>query len=287
MKEMELATPSEMLEIAMQKFTKKAHRRYRDMLLLGFLAGVFIALAGAGSHMVSHNFLMNPNTTGIGKFLSGLIFPVGLMLVVFAGTDLFTSNCLIFPAVLAKKVTWREMLINWLIIYLSNLVGSLLIAFLFYQSGELHLSENMLGGFSLKTAYAKMHLSPIEAISLGILCNILVCLAVWLSSGMKKVSAQLLTIFFLIFLFIASGYEHSVANMFYLPLGIFAKANPAYVASSGLQPEQLALISWSSMFLRNLLFVTVGNILGGAVFVGGIQYLLYGKDLQKGEKQMG
>ena len=139
----------------------------------------------------------------------------------------------------------------------------------------------MLGGLALKMAYGKIHLSPAEAISLGLLCNVLVCLAVWLANGMKKASAQFMAVFFPIFLFISSGYEHSVANMFYLPLGIFAKNNEAYVAASGLSPEQLSLINWSNMFTHNLLPVTLGNILGGAVFVGGIYFLLYGK----GQKQ--
>lgn len=119
-----------------------------------------------------------------------------------------------------------------------------------------------------------------EAVSLGILCNILVCLAVWLASGMKKVSAQFMAIFFPIFLFITSGYEHSVANMFYLPLGIWAKTNPAYAAASGLLPEQLALVNWGDALLRNLLPVTAGNIIGGALLIGGIYFLLHGKELK-------
>ncbi|RRD96412.1 formate/nitrite transporter family protein [Clostridiales bacterium COT073_COT-073] len=280
MNEKELSTPAEMLEITIYKFTKKAHRSYKDMILLGFLAGAFIALAGAGADMVAHNLLMNPNTTGLGKMVSGLIFPVGLMLVVFGGADLFTSNCLVFTSVLAKKVTLGEMLLNWLIIYISNFIGSIFVAFLFFQSGELHLSDNLLGGLALKMAYGKIHLSPVEAISLGLLCNVLVCLAVWLANGMKKASAQFMAIFFPIFLFISSGYEHSVANMFYLPLGIFAKSNDSYVAASGLNAEQLAMINWSNMFTHNLLPVTLGNILGGAVFIGGIYFLLYGNEVK-------
>jgi len=280
MSEKELATTGEMLQTIVHKFTKKAHRPYKDMILLGFLAGVFIALAGAGADMAAHNLLMNPATTGLGKVVSGIIFPVGLMLVVFGGTDLFTSNCLVFTGVLAGKVKLAELLVNWLIIYFSNFAGALLVAFLFFQSGELHLSENVLGGLAVKMAYGKIHLSPAEAVSLGILCNILVCLAVWLASGMKKVSAQFMAIFFPIFLFITSGYEHSVANMFYLPLGIWAKTNPAYAAASGLLPEQLALVNWGDALLRNLLPVTAGNIIGGALLIGGIYFLLHGKELK-------
>ncbi len=277
MNEKELLTAEEMLEVAITKFTKKAHRSYKDMILLGFLAGVFIGLAGAGADMAAHNLLMEPTMTGLGKLASGVIFPVGLMLVVFGGTDLFTSNCLVFTGVLAKKVTWRELLINWLIVYFSNFAGALFVAFLFFQSGELHLSNNLLGGLAVKMAYGKIHLSPAEAVSLGILCNILVCSAVWLANGMKKVSAQFLAIFFPIFLFITSGYEHSVANMFYLPLGIFAKSNEAYAAASGLTAEQLSLISWENALVRNLLPVTIGNIIGGAILIGGMYFLLYGR----------
>lgn len=277
MNEKELSTADEMLHTAIYKFTKKAHRSYKDMILLGFLAGVFIALAGAGADMAAHNLLMNPQTTGLGKFVSGLIFPVGLMLVVFGGTDLFTSNCLVFTSFLAKKVRLVEMLVNWVIIYFSNMLGAIFVAFLFYQSGELHLSGNMLGGLAVKMAYGKIHLTPLEAISLGILCNILVCIAVWFANGMKKVSAQFMAIFFPIFLFISSGYEHSVANMFYLPLGIFAKSNEAYVAASGLTAEQVSSINWLNMFTHNLLPVTLGNIIGGAFIIGGIYFLLYSK----------
>lgn len=281
MNEKELSTADEMLDIAITKFTKKAHRSYKDMILLGFLAGAFIALAGAGADMAAHNLLMNPQTVGLGKFVSGIIFPVGLMLVVFGGTDLFTSNCLVFTAVLAKKIRLSEMLINWVIIYLSNMVGAIFVAFLFYQSGELHLSNNMLGGLAVKMAYGKIHLSFAEAVSLGILCNILVCIAVWFANGMKKVSAQFMAIFFPIFLFISSGYEHSVANMFYLPLGIFAKENSAYVEAAGLSAEQVAMINWGNMFTHNLLPVTIGNIIGGALIIGGIYFLLYGKQVAK------
>lgn len=280
MNEKELSTPEEMLETAIYKFTKKAHRPYKDMILLGFLAGAFIALAGAGADMVAHNLLMNPETTGLGKFLSGLIFPVGLMLVVFAGTDLFTSNCLVFTGFLAKKVSFKEMLINWLIIYSSNFLGAIFIAYLFFISGELHLSGNMLGGLAVKMAYSKVHLSFAEAISLGILCNILVCIAVWFAGGMKKVSAQFMAIFFPIFLFIGSGYEHSVANMFYLPLGILAKNNPEYVMAAGLTVKQLDSLNWVTMFTQNLLPVTIGNIIGGAFIIGGINYFLYHKKIK-------
>lgn len=281
MSQNEVSTPMEMLDITIKKFTKKAHRSYQDMVLLGFLAGVFIALAGAGADMVAHNLLMNPATTGLGKMVSGLIFPVGLILVVFGGADLFTSNCLVFTAVLAKKVSWGQLVVNWMIIYISNFMGSLFIAFLFFHSGELHLSNNLLGGLALKMAYGKIHLSPVQAISLGLLCNILVCLAVWLANGMKKASAKFMAIFFPIFLFISSGYEHSVANMFYLPLGIMAKGNADYMAASGLSPDQVAMINWPNMFTHNLLPVTLGNILGGAVLVGGIYFLLYAKQVQK------
>ena len=151
MSEKELATTGEMLETIVHKFTKKAHRPYKDMILLGFLAGVFIALAGAGADMAAHNLLMNPATTGLGKFVSGIIFPVGLMLVVFGGTDLFTSNCLVFTGVLAGKVKPVELLVNWVIIYLSNFAGALMVAFLFFQSGEGLSRQNGLWQDSFKS----------------------------------------------------------------------------------------------------------------------------------------
>jgi formate/nitrite transporter len=247
---------------------RKATLSTSAQFLLGILAGVYIAFASEGSNMAAFNLLAKPETFGLGRCLAGAIFPGGLMLVVLAGGELFTGNTMMAMPLALKKISLVSMMRNWFWVYLGNLVGSLLIAHMLCASGLFNAGNNLLGGMSIKIAYGKVSLSFLQAFYLGILCNWLVCLAVWMAAGALSVTGKIFAIFFPIWLFIASGFEHCVANMYYIPAGIFAKDNPAWSAASGLSDQALASLGWQSFALGNILPVTLGNIVGGGLFVG-------------------
>lgn len=247
------------------------------LLLLGVMAGAFIAFAAEGSNMAAFNLFAQPTTYGLGKALAGAIFGTGLMLVVLAGGELFTGNTMILAAVCDKKVTLARMLRNWLVVYAGNFIGSILIAWMMAESGLFTSGGSMLGAVTLRIAAHKVELTFLQAFVLGIMCNWLVCLAVWLSYGADTMSGKILGIFFPIWLFITSGFEHSVANMYYIPAGILIKGNAAFAELSGLSAEALASLSWSNFALGNLLPVTLGNIVGGGIFVAAAYWYVFKK----------
>lgn len=258
------------VEIGAGKTTLKAYQ----LFVLGILAGAFIAFASEGSNVAIHTI----ESIGVGKALAGALFSTGLMLVVVAGGELFTGNCLIVISCLQKKALWSGLFRNWLWVYLGNFVGSVLLAWCILQSGQLGFSGGMLGGFTIKTAAYKTGLSFANAFYMGILCNWLVCLAVWMSFAAKDIAGKLLAIFFPIWLFITSGFEHCVANMYYISAGLMAKNNPEWVESAitlGSTAEKIDGLTWSSFFVANLLPVTLGNIVGGCLFVGIAYWLSY------------
>lgn len=267
-------SPQEITESYSEIGIKKVNSSFLKLFILGILAGAFIAFASEGSNTAIHTI----ESVGIGKALAGALFSTGLMLVLVAGGELFTGNCLIVISCIEKKASWTGMLRNWLIVYAGNFVGSLLLAWFILQSGQLGFSAGMLGGFTIKTAAYKTGLSFTNAFYMGILCNWLVCLAVWMSLGAKDIAGKLLAIFFPIWLFITSGFEHSVANMYYISAGIMAKANPEWVAQAiqlGASQEKINGLGWESFLINNLVPVTLGNIVGGSIFVGIAYWLSY------------
>ena len=271
---MNFLTPSEIAEFAVNVGVKKANLSVIKQFLLGILAGAFIAFGSQVANMAAYDI----SSVSIGKFIAGLIFPAGLMLVLMAGAELFTGNCLMIIAFAEKKISFIKMLRSWLIVYLGNLAGGILIAYLISWSGQLNYSAGLLGGFTLKAAAGKVMLSFMNAFVLGILCNWLVCLAVWMSFGAKDGISKAVVIFFPIWLFVASGFEHSIANMYYISAGILAKANTLYVNKAlelGTSQAAVDALNWGAMFTKNLLPVTLGNILGGSGFVGIIYWFVY------------
>lgn len=267
--------PAEILDFTISMSKDKAGGSFKKLLILSFLAGAFIAFAAEGSNMAAFNLLAEPSTYGLGKALAGAVFGTGLMLVVLAGGELFTGNTLILAAVCEKQVPPGRMLRNWAIVYAGNLIGSLFIAYLMANSGLFSSGGDMLGAATLRIAVYKVNLSFIQGFYLGILCNWLVCLAVWMAYGADTMAGKILAIFFLIWLFITSGFEHSVANMYYIPAGIMAKAVPAFCELSGLSARALDSLNWESFFLDNLIPVTLGNIVGGGIFVGMAYWYVY------------
>lgn len=270
-------TPVEVIDTNMRACEKKARLPLGKMILLGIMAGAFIALGGATSSTAVHGIA----DVGLARTIAGTIFPVGLMMIVFVGGELFTGNCLIVMDVVDKKVTWRACARNLVVVYFSNLVGALIIDFLIYYSGNLDYTDGLLGAYAIKVALGKIAISPIRGITSGILCNILVCIAILMAAAATDIVGKVWAIFFPIMAFVVGGFEHCVANMFYIPMGMMAATNPAYVARAqeayGITQAQLDSLTLVNS-LQNFLPVTLGNMLGGMVFVGIPCYFIYKKN---------
>jgi formate transporter len=278
MNEKNYLTPAEIAEYTIAAGVKKTKLSALHMFILGILAGAFIAFAAEGSNMAAYNLFAKPETYGLGKVRAGPIFGTGLMLVLVAGGELFTGNTMIIAGIIDKRVTLGAMLKNWFFVYLGNFVGSVFIAYMMTNSGLFSSSSGLLGGMTIKIAVYKVGLTFMQAFFLGIMCNWLVCLAVWMSYGAKDMTGKLLAIFFPIWLFITSGFEHSVANMYYIPAGIMAKGMEAYTDAAltlGVTPEKLAHLNWGTFALNNLIPVTLGNIVGGGIFVAAVYWFIY------------
>lgn len=283
MTEKNVLMPAEILNVIVEAAQKKASLSKINMVLLGILAGAFIGFASEGSNMAAFNLLSKPETFGLGKALAGAIFGTGLMLVIIAGGELFTGNTLMISGVFEGLITVPSMLKNWLFVYLGNFIGSVLIAMMINGAGLLSSGGNMLGAVTIKIAAYKIGLSFTEAFILGVLCNWLVCLAIWMANGANDMSGKILAIFFPIWLFITSGFEHSIANMYYIPAGILAKSNPVLADAAlelGVKGEALNNLSWSSFVLNNLIPVSLGNFVGGAICVASIYWLVFKKSLK-------
>lgn len=261
---------------------RKSRFTLEKSFILAVLAGAFIAFAAEGSSMAAFNLFASPDTYGLGRFIAGLVFPTGLMLVVLAGGELFTGNVLLSFAVFEKRILVRAMLKNWVIVYLGNALGALFVAFMIIQSGQFNSGDGLLGGVSIKIAHGKVVLPFVSAFCLGIMCNWLVCLAIWISYGSKTTMGKLLGVFFPIWLFITSGFEHSIANMYYVPAGVLAKANPEWAMRSGLSMLELDQLTWGTFLTNNLLPVTLGNIVGGMLFVALAYWYVYLRPTNRG-----
>lgn len=269
--------PAEILDLTIETGITKCNSSFSRLLILGFLAGAYISLAGIGASMGTFNLVANPETFGLGRLISGCVFATGLTIVVLAGAELFTGNTLILVAALEKKVRYVSMFRNWVIVYIANLLGAILIAWMLSQTGLLNVGDNLVGAVTLRIASGKVNLTFVQAFILGILCNWLVCLAVWMSSGADSTIGKIFSIFFPIMLFVTAGFEHCVANMFYIPAGIFAKANEAFVILSGVTQDALNNLTWSGFFINNLIPVTLGNFIGGTCFVAIAYWYAYKK----------
>ncbi len=277
-------TPPEILEATLQTGVKKAKTSSVALLILGFLAGAFIAFAAEGSNMAAFNLFAEPTTYGLGKALAGSIFGTGLMLVLLAGGELFTGNTMMIAGLFDKRIRFSGMMRNWILVYLGNFLGSVFIAWMMVHSGLFNSGDSVLGAVTIKIAAYKVGLSFSQAFVLGIMCNWLVCLAVWMCYGAQDMAGKILAIFFPIWLFITSGFEHSVANMYYIPAGILAKGNAKWAEAAmahGVTAEKLAHLNWETFVINNLIPVTLGNIVGGGLLVAIAYWVAYQKSGQK------
>lgn len=233
-------------------------------LVLSIAAGAFIAF-GAQLSMTA----MTGSNLGFGltKLIGGIVFAAGLIMVVLMGAELFTGNVMMTFSVIEKKMSLGRLLRSWGLVYLGNFIGSVLVALLVFWSGVGHNCNDAVGAMAVNTAHMKMNLPLAQAFVRAILCNWLVCIAIWMALSAKTVIGKIFSIIFPITTFCASGFEHSIANMFFLTDGMLMKSQSAIALASGLSPEQLATMNLKAFFLGNLIPVTLGNIVGAFVFI--------------------
>jgi formate transporter len=264
--------PPEMAERAESVGVKKASLDFWTMLALGILAGAFIALGALFATTVT----ASPLPYGVNRLLGGLAFSLGLILVIVAGAELFTGNNLIVMAWANKKVTTAQLLRCWVIVYAGNLMGAMATAGLVFLARQYSFGAGAVGKNALIIAQNKCNLGVVEAVTLGILCNALVCLAVWLCYSARTTTDKVVSIIFPITAFVAAGFEHSVANMYFIPAGLLIKtfAPPEYWNLIHESASSYTALTWMG-FLRNLVPVTVGNTFGGSLMVGLVYWFIY------------
>jgi len=277
----EMATRAEYLGV------RKAEMPFLKMFMLAVLAGAFISLGAifattvaAGGMAITGadgNAMFNTGLPyGVTRLLMGFVFCLGLILVVVGGAELFTGNNLIVMAWASGKVTGRALLRNWVIVYLGNFAGSLGTVILMFFSKQYMFGANSVGIAALKIGVAKVDLTFIQAVALGILCNALVCLAVWLTYSARSTLDKIFAIIFPITAFVAAGFEHSIANMYFIPYALFIKNfDPQYIAAVGDKVPHLELLTWQAFFVNNLIPVTIGNIIGGTILVAAVYWAVF------------
>lgn len=242
---------------------------------LAILAGAFIALGGIFATTVATG-AGGALTYGVTKLLVGFVFCLGLILVILAGAELFTGNTLIVMAWADHKIDTAAVLRNWGIVYVGNFVGAVLTALIMFATRQYTFGDGALGLTVLNIAASKMEYTWIQAIALGMMCNALVCLAVWLTLSAHTTADKILAVIFPITAFVAAGFEHCVANMYFIPVALFIKEfDPGFVAQLGLELDHL---TWGNFLFDNLLPVTIGNIIGGAVMVAAVYWFIYLRD---------
>ena len=244
-------------------------------LVLAIAAGAFISF-GAQASLTAMSGTESV-AFGLAKMLGGIIFSAGLMMIVFTGAELFTGNVLIGISVLEKKISIDKLFRNWFWVYVGNFIGAIIVASLIHFANAYHGTNEVLGVLGLKVAYGKVNLTFMQALASGILCNWLVCMAVWMAAAAKDVSGKIWAILFPITAFAMCGYEHCVANMYMITNGLLVKTSEAVVAASGFTAEQLATLNLKTFLIDNLIPVTLGNIIGALLFVVGTFWLAYMK----------
>jgi formate transporter len=250
----------------------KARMSALDVFVLAVLAGPFIALGAIFATTVASGGDALPY--GVVRLLAGLTFSLGLILVVVAGAELFTGNNLIVMAWASRRVSSARLLGNWTLVWIGNFVGAVATAAIVYVSEQHTFGGGAVGETALSIAAAKTDLGFLQAVALGALCNALVCLAVWLTYGARTTTDKILAVIPPIAAFVAAGFEHSVANMYFISIGLLIKTDDAFVAGLD-SPPDLSGLTWQNFFADNLLPVTIGNIVGGALMVGAVYWFVY------------
>lgn len=267
--------PAEMAVKAAETGVKKTGLDILRMFLLAILAGAFIAMGAIFATTVSAGGSALPY--GITRFLAGITFTLGLILVVVSGSELFTGNNLIIIAFANRRITLAKLLRNWGVVYLGNFVGAVLTAYLMFIARQYTFGAGSIGLAALNTGEAKTALGFAQAVVLGIFCNALVCMAVWMCYSARSTIDKILAIIPPISAFVAAGFEHSIANMYFIPIALFIKqmGTPAFFEAIKKTPADFPHLTWSNFFLVNLVPVTIGNIIGGVVMVGLMYWFIY------------
>lgn len=262
-------TPPQMAHRAAAVMHAKATQRHSRTFLLAIMAGLFIGLGFV--------YCTIANVTGAGKIVGGLVFSLGLTLVIVLGADLFTSTTLTLMVRASRKISWGQLFSNWAVVYVGNFIGAMLLVALILLSGHPWANGGQVALFCIQLTQLKLSHTFVEAVFLGAMCNLMVCLGVWMSYAGRSFVDKMAACLFPVGLFIACGFEHSVANMYMIPLGILCNdLLPPALAAALTQPEQIAaLFTWQNFLLVNLLPVTLGNILGGGIFVGMYHWYIY------------
>jgi formate/nitrite transporter len=279
--------PAEMATRAEYLGVRKAEMPAFTMFMLAVLAGAFISLgaifattvAAGGMSVTAADGTAAYSTGlpyGLTRLLTGLVFSLGLILVVVGGAELFTGNNLIVMAWASGKVTGSALLRNWAIVYFGNFVASIATAVLMFFSKQYTFGSDAVGITALKIAVAKCDLGFVQAVALGVLCNALVCLAVWMTYSARTTIDKIACIIFPITAFVAAGFEHSIANMYFIPYALLVKGfDPEFMAKIGDKVPNLEVLTWGNFFINNLIPVTIGNIIGGAVLVAAIYWVVF------------
>lgn len=260
--------PAEMAKLAEQAAVGKAKKHPEITIVLAILAGVFIAIAGMFYTVVTAGSQGMPY--GMAKLIGGIVFSTGLILVILCGAELFTSSTLLLMGKATGRLKFSEIIKNWTLVYFGNMAGSLLFAALIVGGGVWEGGHGLVGLSSMYIAKAKLGHSFGQALVLGILCNILVCLTYWLTLSSRTAVGKMFACILPVAAFIAAGFEHSVANMYLLPMGYLVKtlAGPEFWQAIGYTAQDFAAINFTNIILFNLIPVTLGNIIGGGVMVG-------------------
>lgn len=256
-------TPAEAAEAVLANGRRVLTQPIANTIILSLLAGFYIAFGAELATVVTHDAAAHVGS-GIARFLGGSVFSIGLMLVIICGAELFTGNTLLAKSALHGEISWSKLAGNWTIVILGNFIGSIIFAWLMSRSGLLH--SGSIGQYVVQIASAKCELSFSEALIRGIFCNWLVCLAIFMAAAARDITGKILACYVPIMAFVASGFEHSVANMYFIPAGLFIAPQFGAVA-----PQ----LSWPSFLLANLLPVTIGNIIGGSVFVAAAYWFTH------------
>jgi len=284
----EALLPAAMAERAEESGVRKASTDALTLLVLSVLAGAFISFGAIFATTVSAGTITVATADGGAAFsaglpygvirlLTGLVFSLGLILVIVGGAELFTGNNMIVMAWAGGKVTTRELLFNWIVAFAGNFVGAILTAGLMFYTTQYTFGGGAVGLAALSTAHAKASLEFVPAVALGIMCNVLVCLAVWMCYGARTVVDKIVTIIPPITAFVAAGFEHCIANIYFIPMGLFIKAGApdSFWASIGKTGADYPALTWGNFLFGNLVPVTIGNIIGGAVLVAAVYWFIY------------
>ncbi|WP_232347734.1 formate transporter FocA [Gilliamella sp. M0364] len=256
-------SPAQMTQIAEELGNYKVNKHPSSTILSAILAGVFISIA-----FVFYITATTGTATvafGLAKLVGGICFSLGLMLVVCCGTDLFTSTILTILPKMMHRISWVKMFRNWIFVYIGNFIGAILFVAIIWFSGQYMVANGLWGLNVLQTADHKLHHTFIEAVFLGLLANLMVCLAAWMSYAGRSLLDKMLIMVLPVAMFVASGFEHSIANMFMIPMGIVINnfASPEFWAAVGVAPDTFKALTVEHFIVNNLIPVTIGNILGG------------------------